>query len=231
MDSTLISIAVPCGNRLHDLKQTLPYLVETANISPPVEIFILDYASTDGLEDYMKKFIPLVELTPGNSISFKRYPYKDYFHKAHALNLAILSSHGEYFCLLGSDAIPSPNYIKTVRELINDGCIWGHAEDVCGIIFCQREEFIEAGGYDERIEFYGGEDRDLDSRLIRRGSKFGLVPEGLMKVIPTSNNDKIKNYRLPLSKREMTRRTHIILDENNEKGILVANPNGWGKWE
>lgn len=231
MDSTLISIAVPCGNRLHDLKETLSYLVETANISPPVEIFILDYASTDGLEDYMKKFIPLVELTPGNSISFKRYSYKNYFHKAHALNLAIVSSHGEYFCLLGSDAVPSPNYIKAVRELINNGCIWGHAVDVCGIIFCQRKEFIDAGGYDERIEFYGGEDRDLDSRLVRRGSKFGLVPKGLMKVIRTPNSQKIKNHRLSLSKKEMVEINKKILEENNEKGILVANPNGWGKWE
>jgi len=66
---------------------------------------------------------------------------------------------------------------------------------VCGIIFCKKDEFISAGGYDERIEFYGGEDRDLDSRLVRRGTKFGLVPKGLMSVIRTPNSQKIKNYR------------------------------------
>lgn len=226
----LISFAVPCGNRLNDLKNTLPHLIAAANASPPVEISILDYASSDGLEEYMKDFVSHATLASDNMISFRRYSGRDHFHKAHALNLAILTSHGEYFCLLGSDAIPEVGYIPAVRNLIADGCIWGHASDVCGIIFCQRKEFVEAGGYDERIEFYGGEDRELDARLTRRGAKFGLVPKGLTSVIVTPNDQKVKNYRLPLSKREMTKLTRAIVEENERNQLLVANPDGWGKW-
>jgi glycosyltransferase involved in cell wall biosynthesis len=228
---TLISFAIPCHNRLHDLRRAMPYMLEAANASPPVEIFVLDYASTDGLYDYLKELLEFTDIAENNQLSFKHYEGRTYFHRAHAFNLAVLNSGGEYFCLLGADAIPAKGYVLAVRKLINDGCIWGHASNACGIIFCKRDEFIDAGGYDERFEFYGGEDRELEARLQRRGGKFGFVQRGLMRVIQTSNEDKIKNHRLQLSKHEMIKRTHVILDENNADEIMVANINKeWGKW-
>ena len=217
----LISFCIPIHNRLHDLKQTAPYLIVAAQASPPVEIVTLDYGSTDGLTDYVKG-LPDVTHHRFNS---------DYFHKAHAFNLAILASKGEYFVLLGADAYPAKKYIQVIRDLIAQGCIWMRANELRGIIACRREEFIEAGGYDERFEFYGPEDRDLDLRLQRRGGKFGLVPIGLMNVIPTTNGDKVKNFRLKLSKPEMSRLMRPIFEENTANGVLIANQGrAWGQW-
>mgnify|MGYP001573245205 FL=1 len=215
----LVSLCVPIHNKLHDLKQTMPYLVTAAQASPPVEIVVLDYGSTDGLFEYVSGLV-----------IYHRYD-SEYFHKAHAFNLAILASKGEYFVLLGADAFPHQDYIKVIRELISQGCIWMRANELCGIITCQREEFINAGGYDERFEFYGPEDRDLDLRLQRRGGKFGLVPNGLMSVIPTSNEDKVKNFRLKLSRREMSKLMRPIYEENSANYVLVANQGqAWGQW-
>jgi GT2 family glycosyltransferase len=132
---------------------------------------------------------------------------------------------------MGADAVLAPNYVHELRKLIDSGCIWMRGKHYKGILCCQREEFVAAGGYDERFELYGAEDRDLEARLRRRGGKFGLVPDGLVSVIRTSNKDKVKNYRLNLSKREMSRRNHKILDENNANGVLVANESKeWGSW-
>lgn len=218
----LISFCVPIHNRLHDLKRTLPYLKNAAQASPPVEIVILDYNSTDGLEDYLNDI-------PG--IKYYRYDKRSYFHKAHAFNLAILSSKGEYFILLGSDAYPKQAYLHIIRQRIAEGCIWMRAKELCGIICCQKKEFISTGGYDERFEFYGPEDRDLELRLQRRGEKFGLIPSGLMRVIPTSNEDKIKNFRLKLSKQEMYKLMRPIYEENATNYVLVANAGKpWGQW-
>jgi len=215
----LISFCIPIHNRLSDLKQTMRYLI--AQDSPPIEIVVLDYGSTDGLADYVKGL---------HCVTYHRYE-SPHFHKSHAFNLAILASKGEYFILLGADAYPHRDYIKTIRELIAQGCIWMRANELCGIIACQRGEFINAGGYDERFEFYGPEDRDLDLRLQRRGSEFGLVSNGLMNVIPTSDEDKIKNFRLKLSKREMGRLMRPIFEENIAKDVLVANQGReWGQW-
>lgn len=216
----LISLCIPIHNRLHDLKQTMPYLITAAQVSPPVEIAVLDYGSTDGLFEYIKSL---------DCVTYHRYE-SPYFHKAHAFNLAILASKGEYFVLLGADAYPHRDYIKVIRELISQDCIWMRANELRGIIACQRKEFINAGGYDERFEFYGPEDRDLDLRLKRRGGKFGLVPNGLMQVIPTSNEDKVKNFRLKLSRREMGKLMRPIYEENKANGVLVANQGmEWGQ--
>jgi hypothetical protein len=100
-----------------------------------------------------------------------------------------------------------------------------------GILVCQREEFVAAGGYDERFEFYGAEDKDLEARLTRRGGKFGLMPDGAARVIRTPQEAKLRNYRLPLSKKEMIERAHVILDQNNAAGTMVANVGReWGRW-
>jgi len=231
VDSTLISFCIPCHNRTYDLKKTLPITVEAANQSPPVEIVILDYNSPDDLQNYTKKAIQFLDLTDGNSFLYKKYDKRDYFHKAHAFNLAVLTSHGKYCVLMGTDAFPSINYVQELRKLIRENCIWMRSDELHGIICFKKQEFINTGGYDERFEFYGSEDRDLDARLQRRGRKFGLLPNGVMHVIETPNSEKIKNYRLQLSKKEMSQYSKKILDENNEKEVLVVNLNGWGKWE
>ena len=41
-------------NRCYDLKKSLPYLIESARLSPPVEIFVLNYGSKDDLDEYIK---------------------------------------------------------------------------------------------------------------------------------------------------------------------------------
>lgn len=228
----LISICSPCMNRVHDLKKTLPYRLEAANESPPVEIVVLDYNSRDDLRDVMAHFIASAELAPGNRITYKRYTGRETYHQAHAYNLSILAGSGEYFCLLGADAYPEPGYIQVVRNLIGEGCAWGHAKDLCGFIFCQRQEFIDAGGYDERFEFYGPEDRDLNDRLTRRGGKFGLVPKGLMHVIPTPERDKVANYRVKGNKSQLSRQMAVFYHENAANNVLVANQGQeWGSWK
>lgn len=217
----LISLCVPIHNRLRDLARTLPCLLATANASPPTEVLILDYNSTDGLEEWVRD----------KSVTYLRYTGRPYFHKAHAFNLALLSGIGRFVALLGADAMPHRDYVKALRELIAQDCIWMRGDKLRGIVCVQKAEFIAAGGYDERFELYGPEDRDLEDRLVRRGGKFGLVPDGLMSVIPTSDRDKIKHYRLKLSKRGMSKLMRPIYEENVRCGVMVANEGGgWGQW-
>lgn len=221
-----ISICVPCGNRAHDLKRTLPGMLEAADNSPPAEVSVLDYNSTDGLRKYIDGlgFVP--------NLVYHRYAGRDHYHIAHAYNLAVMASTGDYVAIMGADAMLAPEYVEMLRALIDRGCIWMRGRHYKGIICVEREEFIDAGGYDERFEFYGAEDRDLEARLRRRGGKFGLMPDGMVSVIRTKNPDKVKNYRLDLSKAEMSRRNHVIYDQNNEAGALVANEGKeWGLWD
>ncbi|MHC4544796.1 MAG: galactosyltransferase-related protein, partial [Planctomycetota bacterium] len=180
-----------------------------------------------GLEDYIQKL-----LIKDTELVYNRYTGRDYYHIAHAYNLAVLASSGEYVAIMGADAILSPDYVIEARKLIADDCVWMRGRHYKGILVCQRQEFIDAGGYDERFEFYGGEDKDLELRLMRRGKKFGLMPDNLVCTLRTSDPDKIVNYRLPLTKWEMMKRGSLIRSENAANAVMVANEGvEWGQWQ
>ena len=221
----IISLCIPVHNRTYDLKLTLPYLMATANASPPVEILILDYNSQDDLAEYIESVTP----PDGGRLSYVKYTGRSHYHMAHARNLSVKASVGEYIVILSADIYPAKEFIQVAREMIADGYVWMHGKRYTGAIICQRQEFMDAGGYDERFEFYGPEDADLNARLVRRGGKLGLLPS-LLKVIRTPNEEKVKNYRLVLSKREMIDRMKPIYEENTKNHMLVANQGReWGQ--
>jgi hypothetical protein len=205
----------------------LPQTIKAANASPPVEIVIVDYNSPDDLGEYIRS----IEVSePGNVLSYVRYTERDYYHMAHARNLSVKVAKGEYIVILSADIYPTEEYLDVVLTRIAKGVVWMHDRRYTGVICCQRQEFLEAGGYDERFEFYGPEDTDLDARLQRRGGEFAFLPNGLLGVIETPNEEKVKNYRLQLSKGEMHRRMKPIYEQNVRNGVLVANEGvEWGQ--
>lgn len=219
----LISLCIPCMNRTYDLRRTLPRMMTAAEASPPVEVAILDYNSSDGLEAYVSQF--------GKAITYTRYEGRGYYHIAHAWNLAVRCSRGEYVALMGADALLAEGYISALRRYIDHGAVWIRGRHYKGIICIRRAEFIAAGGYDEQFEFYGGEDKELEARLKRRGAQFGLLSDDLVFTLKTPNPDKVANYRLPLTKREMMERGTAIRHKNDAAGLLVANKGRqWGRW-
>lgn len=217
----LISLCIPVHNRAYDIKLVMPSLIKAANNSPPAEIAILDYNSTDDLYEY-------VQSLNDPNIIYRKYSGRSYYHMAHARNLSVLMSSGEYVSIMSADIYVTPNFITIIREKIASGCIWIYGRHA-GLIVIRRDEFIAAGGYDERFEFYGPEDKDLNDRLRRRG----LTPCWFINVFSynkTFDEEKTKNYRLKLTKREMAEMMYIIYRENIANKILVANPDGWGDW-
>lgn len=228
----MISFCLPVHARTYDLKETMPFLIEAANASPPVEILILDYNSPDDLEEYVRIVERVERLVGGSRLSYVKYAGRDHYHMAHARNLSVKASAGEYIVILSADIYPSVNFVTVVRQMLVEGdYVWMHGKLYTGAIVCQRAEFLAAGGYDERFEFYGPEDNDLDARLTRRGGKLGRLPAGLLNVIKTPNEEKIKNYRLKLSKRQMYQRMKAIYEENEKGALLVANEGKeWGQF-
>ena len=212
------------------MKVALPTMIKAANASPPVEIVIINYNSDDDLDDYIKS---VTELIAPNTLVYKKYTGRKYFHMAHSKNLAVLSSSGEYIVTMGADILLDPQFISFVRAAILKNPVdWLSSPDFyCGVIVFKREEFIEAGGYDERFEFYGPEDRDMIARMRMRGGKFEMIPHYLISEIPTSNIEKVRNYRGPLlNKTTHSRRMRVFYEENKANNVLVANAGKeWGQ--
>ncbi len=223
----LLSYTVPCHKREADLVRSLPFAVEAANAGPPIEIVVVDYANPAPLRFWRG------DLEFGNRWNVVTYRGRDHYHMAHARNLSIRASTGEFVVISSSDICPKPLFFLHVRGRLVDTGADLLVPDICyvGVIVCRRQALLDAGGYDERFEFYGSEDKDLNLRLRRRGLKSAPYRAcDHLTMFRTTNWDKVRNYRLPITKTEMMMRGKAILRENDAAGVLVANEGrGWGQ--
>jgi hypothetical protein len=228
----LISVCVPIHNRTYDLKRTLPHLIMAANSSPPIEIVILDYNSPDDLQDYVCDIIYSGRLSSDNTITYRKYTGRDHYHMAHARNLSVMAASGETIVISSADIYPIMGFFRVIRTAIaSNRYNFYYVRNYRGVIACKRSDFIMAGGYDERFEFYSPEDQDLHLRFLRRGMKGGAIADDMIRVIKTPDDDKIKNYRLQISKREMAKQMSIVLEQNIAYNVMVANEGiPWGQW-
>ena len=227
----LISFCIPCMNRTYDLKKIMPYLIKAAKNSPPVEVVILDYNSADDLEEYIKL---VKQENPDFLLTYRKYTGRDTYHMAHARNLSVLTASGEYIVIFSTDLFPYDGFIPAVRQLIAEtGADWLYTGIAYwGVIVCKKAEFVAAGGYDERFELYGPEDKDLNDRLARRRVKSARYPEELIGMFRTIESERTKNYRIKMSKREMSGLMRQYYFQNNENQVTVANQYlEWGSWD
>jgi len=221
----LISLCTPCMNRLDDFKETITSKINATKYGS-VELVVLDYNSQDGLEDFVENLMKTVPIV------YKKYTGRNAYHAAHANNLVMLLGNGDYVVLTPADTFIEEGYIPRLVKKIEQGCIWCTTlKKHRSIVAVKKEEFVNCGGYDERMEMYGPDDVDLIERLERRGGKFGSIPDELIRSIYTSPEKKVENYRIKASHKELGKLSMPYLYENRDKKSLVANLDGWGKWE
>jgi len=248
----MISLCIVVMNRTDDLKRTLPETIKAAKASPPVEIVILDYDSKDDLVDYLKNI--------DYPITYARSPNHKFFSISHSRNCAVKASSGDYIVIQDADIILKKDTIPTWRNLLEIyNTTWlieeGRylKEEIPGmgkltggrLLVCQRNEFLKMGGYDERFNLCGPEDKDICMRLYRRDAKVETYSWHLIDEIRTRQERKIANldkekYRalvpeeltnkVSYTKLLMQRAMREIYLDNCAKGVLVANEGKeWGQ--
>lgn len=224
----LISYCLPCHKRTSDLVQALPFVVKAAEADGATEIVVVDYANPKEGTIW-----PIVgRIQEDIPVYVRIYTERDHFHMSHARNLSIRSAGGVYVVIGSSDLCPQPDFFKSIRKRIVEtgATLLKPADDTYrGVIVCKRSELIAAGGYDERIEMYGAEDKDLQARLERRGVSTAYY-EPYLAMIRTTNDQKVANYRLKLTKTEMMAHGDLVYRANVAAGQLVANEGvPWGE--
>lgn len=142
--------------RLSQLQQSLPTLLQ----QPGASICVVDYSCPERAGDWVEREHP--------DVTVVRVADQRRFCLAHARNAGAQVMQSEWLCFVDADTLLRPAFADTVRPLLRNGNFYRAAPfhpELCGAVICHREDFTQIGGYDEVIQGWGCEDRDLYARL------------------------------------------------------------------
>jgi hypothetical protein len=213
---TLVSYTLPCHKREADLLAVLPTVVAAAIAAPPVEIVVVDYGCASPLRAF-----PAVD-----GVAFRLVRVEaEYFHMAHARNVGIRSASGDIVVAFLADQTVTRSFFADVRRVLQPRTFLKWEETFA----FNRDEVIAAGGFDERFELYGPEGKELTDRLLRGGLQVRDFAPDTVSQIRTTNVEKVRNYRVKLTKSEMHHQGMAYWRDNQARGVTVANEGlEWG---
>jgi len=175
-----VSLCTTCMGRRSDLERTLPVNLKL-NAGYPVEFVILDYNSSDGLEDWMRRHMR-AEIESG-LVAYYRTTEPRFYSMTHSRNVAFKLASGDIVCNVDADNLtldpalaepPAMCFAERLNLLANQigrRVFFAKSRQLLrGRLGFFRDEFIhELGGYDEELTGYGRDDHDLRDRAWRLG--------------------------------------------------------------
>lgn len=199
MHTLKITFCTTIMNRLHHLQQTLPYNLDYNLDYQNCEFLILDYNSTDGLEEWMRENMHHFQ----GKVKYYKTTEPIHYQRSHSRNMAMKLADGDILCNLDADNYTGPDFAAYVASVFeeNQHCFLSPAKnspsDTFGKICFKKDDFLRIRGYDEVIKTYGFEDNDLKSRLEASGltEKYYSKPEFLYAITHTMQ-ERIENEQL-----------------------------------
>eukprot|EP00737_Agarophyton_chilense_P002648 gb/GEZJ01003033.1/.p1 GENE.gb/GEZJ01003033.1/~~gb/GEZJ01003033.1/.p1 ORF type:complete len:763 (-),score=107.53 gb/GEZJ01003033.1/:408-2696(-) len=180
-----VSLAAVCMGRHETLKKTVPAWLAVNEVD---EIVLVDWSSEPPLEPIVRK------IEGGDRIKIIRVDGEANWVLSRAYNLAINSTSYSNVIRTDCDYEIGPNFVTAHKQLIRQAeeestsstAIEGTEEKhyyagnynlarnenevhLNGAVFIRRKDFLDVGGYDERIQTYGWDDEDLYNRLGEAG--------------------------------------------------------------
>lgn len=210
--SKSLSFCTTCRNRLWQLKETLPQNLQSINDGH--EIVLVDYGSTDGLDDWIwSKYEQFIQ---DKKLVFFQVKNEVRWNIARAKNLAHRLASGDYLFNLDADNFVLPTDIKLIekaRDLkLNSWQFSGFLPDGSfGRIGVPKSVFNDMGGYDEALPPMGGQDVDLLRRLASVHKTARLYPPA-RSAITNSSYDKVKELIQPDADEKKSVETYKLLN-------------------
>jgi glycosyltransferase involved in cell wall biosynthesis len=180
-----ISIVTTCKGRLSMLQQSLPRMVT----QPRAEVIVVDYDCPDGAGAWVATEYPAVRLV--------RVADAPLFNIARARNLGARAARGEWLCFVDSDILLEARFIEQALPRLRAGAFYTMASpepDAGGSTVCRRADFVALEGYDEVLQDWGPEDRDLYIRLVARGCAHETLPGDWIQVIKHDDAARVNFY-------------------------------------
>lgn len=234
-----LSICIVCKERSHHLKQTLPQnLLDTEKHGSDVEFVLLDYNSTDGLEEWILG--EMIGYIKSGRLTYWKEKTAKFFRLSHAKNLAVSLGSNDIMMSFDADCFLGPDYIGQLLSCFDkEAKDYGNANVIVqmgfgwlgGEIAVTKENWHSIRGFDETFEGWGYEDVDFYYRAV--GPPFNLkpvfIPMDHRKVhIIHSIQDRTGYYE------NVVPHPYVSCEENYRKSLSrpigsMINPQGYGE--
>jgi hypothetical protein len=225
-----VSFCTTCSNRSHQLKQVFDDNARKVAESPGTEWVIVNYNSSDDLDNYLLSRLPHVS----ERILYFRETSRRPWHVSVAKNIAHRVASGEVLMNLDCDNTIS-NAADVIRVYAMSGCkvlhMWSGklGDGTYGRIAIAKDVFHALGGYDESFYPMGYQDYDL----VRRATAAGVLgrrlqcPPGM--ALPNTKEESIRHCGIKgMTWDDFNRANRARSLSNVAAGRLVANsPHGW----
>ena len=182
-----IAFVVTCKGRLHHLQQSLPLLAR----QPDSECIVVDYDCPDHSHLWVSEHFPEVRV-----IHVKNSPV---FNVSRARNLGARAAVAQWLCFVDADILVAENFAAELAPLLREGFYYRPhptTMELWGFNLCATNDFQRIDGYDEVIEGWGGEDRDLYRRLSALGRQFAKFPGHLLSSIGHDDEARTRYYEV-----------------------------------
>ena len=231
-----ISFCTTCFNRAYQLKQVFAANAKVIAQDRTLEWVILNYASEDDLDEFMRRQLPAVSRRIVYARETKKWPW----HASIAKNMAHRLGAGAVLMNLDGDNFIG-NAAEVIRLIFAEGAKVLHLQSdtrrdgTYGRIAMAREVFHSLGGYDETFEPMAYQDCDLLIRAVASGlgEPAWRYPTPPGSAIRNSIPDKIKNcLSRGLTWQQMQRINREKSVRNLAARRFVANTKkGWCKMD
>lgn len=208
----MISIIIPCKNRLNFLSTTYP---ATKKVDGDCEIIIVDYNCPMGTAKYLNS---VYGNTDANLKTIKCDVGTNDWNLSHARNIGYKNAKGNILLFIDADTHIKKDFLNNHK--IEEGQFmtgtWLYASGCCMV---HKKDFEEVKGYNEVVEGWGTEDFDLYERLRNKGLKQMHFNERYYKNIPHKN--VIRNEYHGNKDIHATNEKNYQLTKNNFKSCLL----------
>jgi hypothetical protein len=210
-----IACVTTCKGRKHHLKETLP---QNLRDNPAAIFVILDYNDQDNLGEYLRREYA-GEISSGRLIYYRNFD-EPKFGMAHAKNQAhrcAIQEGADILVTLDADNFTGPGFANHIRDrFCGDSALSficpdfnalpprGHrfnasnplrlGRGFAGRLAIRANDFLKAGGYNERFETWRGEDIDMIARLDRLRLKKGAIDPVFLNAIAHSTAVRFREY-------------------------------------
>ena len=202
MKNNTISFGTVCMNRLHHIQKTLPKnIADNINYSN-VEFVVLDYNSSDGLEEWITN--EMKEHLTSGILKYFKTEEPAFFDRSHSRNLLFMLCNGDIICNMDADNYTGTDFANYINQKFNE-------EDNIFLVadtkrkyyflrnafgrFCvKKSNFLALRGLDEEMKSYGSETVDFYERLTMNGIKEVIIENtSFLDTISHGDEERISN--------------------------------------